>query len=269
MAAFETIAVRYLTAAAHRSARQRHLPCMLAQKRWWFDVDATRKKHDKPIVSRSKYQFVKSHIPVVLLETIRGVGVKGQIVHVKRGYARHRLVPKGLAAFGTWENIDAYADPQLIEDPTMKARVATERGQLPFDWVDEIRLRFVRPAREDQSDLLLEPVSIWDVLEDLSTNHELDLLPGNLEFPDDGITQVGMHEVPVRIAFRNPEVAAGKYTVMMNVVSKQSQDAEQQREEMKKAMEKGKSYRLVQRGGAVEDDVDDVDDEDDDFDEGS
>lgn len=75
--------------------------------------------------------------------------------------------------------------------------------------------------------------------------------------------------VPVRIAFRNPEVAAGKYTVMMNVVSKQSQDAEQQREEMKKAMEKGKSYRLVQRGGAVEDDVDDVEDEDDDFDEGS
>ena len=24
----------------------------------------------------------------------------------RRGYARHRLVPKGLAAFGTWENID-------------------------------------------------------------------------------------------------------------------------------------------------------------------
>ena len=25
----------------------------------------------------------------------------------RRGYARHVLVPKGLAAFGTWENIDA------------------------------------------------------------------------------------------------------------------------------------------------------------------
>ena len=86
-------------------------------------------------------------------------------VAARRGYARHRLVPKGLAAFGTWENIDvgcpaqaadeffadvkvtlccifrdfsvqtsdrnlkislrsrrteAYADPQLIEDPTLK-----------------------------------------------------------------------------------------------------------------------------------------------------
>lgn len=75
------------------------------------------------------------------------VGVKGQIVHVKRlravisgpsaprrGYARHHLVPNGLAAFGTWENIDMHADPGLIEDPTLKARVATQRGQLPFDW---------------------------------------------------------------------------------------------------------------------------------------
>ncbi|CAL1156766.1 unnamed protein product [Cladocopium goreaui] len=248
-------------------ARQRHLPCM-AQRRWWFDVDASVKKHDKPAVTASKYQFVKSHIPVVLLETIKGVGVKGQIVHVRRGYARHRLVPKGLAAFGTWENIDAYADPQLIEDPTLKARVATEQGLLPFDWVDDVRLRFLRPAREDHSSLLVEPVSVWDILEDLSTNHELDLLPGNLDLPDDGITEVGVHEVPVRIAFRNPESAAGRYNIVVNVLSKQSQDAEQQREEMKKAMEQGKSYRLVQRGGVVEDDIGDAED-DDELDEGT
>ncbi|CAE7515604.1 rplI [Symbiodinium necroappetens] len=233
------------------------------QRRWWFDPDATRKAHDKPAVVGTKYIFIKSQVPVVLLQTIRGVGTKGQIVHVRRGYARHVLVPKGLAAFGTWENIDAFADPTLIADPTLKARAATERGQLPFDWVGDVRLRFVRPAREDQSMALLEPVSKWDVLEDLSTNHELDLLPGNLDIPDGGLNRAGLHEVAVSIPFRNPETAAGKYTILVDVISKQSQDEELQREEMKKAVEQGMSYKLVQRGGAVQDlaDEDDAGDE--------
>ncbi|CAJ1452382.1 unnamed protein product [Effrenium voratum] len=213
------------------------------------------------LVTSSRHVFVKTQVPVVLLQTVRGVGVKGQIVHVKRGYARHTLVPKGLAAFGTWENIDAYADPALIADPTLKARVASDRGQLPFDWVDDVQLRFVRPAREDQLTLLMEPVSVWDILEDLSADHELDLLPNNLDLPDAGISQVGVHEVPVRIAFRNPESAAGKYTIMVDIVSKQSQDAEIQKEEMKKALEEGKSYRLVERGGAEDDVESESDDE--------
>jgi len=196
-----------------------------------------------------------------MLETVRGVGQKGQIVSIKRGYARHFLVPKGLAAFGTWENIDAYADPALIDDPTLKARVASERGQLPFDWVDDIRLRFVRWAREDHLSILLEPISTWDVLEELSANHELDLLPGNLDLPADGLMQVGLHEVTARIAFRNPEAAAGKYTFLIDIVSQQSQAEENRIEEMKKAVEKGKRYRLAQPGGAVQDEEDLADEE--------
>ncbi len=33
-------------------------------------------------------------------------GHSAALRRARRGYARHRLVPKGLAAFGTWENID-------------------------------------------------------------------------------------------------------------------------------------------------------------------
>merc|ERR1712113_1350845 len=144
---------------------------------------------------------------VVMLSSVRGVGRKGQIVNVKRGFARHHLVPKGLAVFGTWENIDSYADPTLVEDATLKARVQAERGRLPFDWVDDIRLKFVRWAREDNLASLLEPITMWDLLEEVSENHELDLLPGNVDMPEGGISDVGTHQVPVRIAFRNPESA--------------------------------------------------------------
>jgi len=177
-----------------------------------FPRGARRKDYDKPAVTGSKYAFIKQHVPVVMMEHVRGLGKKGQIVHVKRGYARHNLVPKGLAVFGTWENIDAYADPELVEDPTLKGRVAAERGRLPFDWVDDIRLRFVRWARDDDQLALREPITTWDVLAELSSGHELDLLPSNIELPEGGIQRVGVHELPVRIAFRNPESAASPAT---------------------------------------------------------
>eukprot|EP00405_Crypthecodinium_cohnii_P018573 CAMPEP_0206464990 /NCGR_PEP_ID=MMETSP0324_2-20121206/27551_1 /ASSEMBLY_ACC=CAM_ASM_000836 /TAXON_ID=2866 /ORGANISM="Crypthecodinium cohnii, Strain Seligo" /LENGTH=296 /DNA_ID=CAMNT_0053937739 /DNA_START=50 /DNA_END=940 /DNA_ORIENTATION=+ len=235
---------------------------LLQQRRWWFDPDATKRNHDKPAVTGSSYVFIKAHVPVVLLDNVKGLGKSGQIVHVKRGYARHFLVPKGLAVFGTWENIDAYADPELMEDPAMKARVASQTGRLPFDWVDEIELRFVRWTREDDSAVLVDPISIWDVLEALSTDHELDLLPTNISMPEQGFTRSGHHEVPVRIAFRNPETASGRYTVKINAVSQQSLQDEMAKEEMAKAVADRSRFKIQQRGGAMDFETDSEEEED-------
>jgi len=198
----------------------------------------------------TRHIFVKGSIPVVLLTSVQGIGRKGQVVSVKRGYARHHLVPKGLALLGTWENIDEYADPALIEDPALKGRVASERGRLPFDWVDEIRLRFVRWAREDHLDVLLEPITVWDVLQELSDNHELDLLPSNLEVVDGGVQAVGTTEVPVRIAFRDSESAAGRYTLVVEAVSQQSLLEELKRKEMAQALTASGRFNIPRRFSA-------------------
>lgn len=222
------------------------------QRRWWWDVDAKRKTFDKPAISKSKYVFVRSHVPVVMLKNTLGVGKKGQIVHVKRGYARHHLVPKGQAVFGTWEHIDAYADPALVDDPTLKGRVAAERKRLPFDWIGNIHLSFIRWVRADHNSLLLEPVTTWDVLQELSSQHQLDLLPANLDLPKNGITSIGVHEVPVRIQFRSPETAAGRYTFLIEVVSQQSQEDELRREEMARAVAESIRFQLPQKGGAID-----------------
>lgn len=234
------------------------------QRRWWFDVGASRKNYDKPAYTGSRYVFVRGQVPVVMLQTVRGVGQRGQIVSVKRGFARHHLVPKGLAVFGTWENIDMYADPALVDDPSLQARAREHRGRLPFDWVDEIDLLFVRWAREDDFSVLLEPITIWDVLMELSTDHELDLLPGNLEMPEEGFSKVGEHEVAVKIAFRNPESAAGRYTIRVEIVSQQSRQDELRREEMARAVEESRRFVLPQNdqkrmleGGFDEEDDDD------------
>jgi len=222
------------------------------QQRWYWDHDASRKNFDKPAVTGSKHIFIRAQVPVVLLEPVRGLGPKGKIVNVKRGYARHFLVPKGLAVFGTWENIDEFADPALVDDPLTKAREVVERGRLPFDWVDEIRMRFVRWARDDQPKVLLEPITQWDVLEELSVSHELDLLPGNLTMPEGGIVDVGMHEIAAKIAFRNPEAAAGKYTMFLEVVSQQSLEEDLRRDEMARNVAESIRFQLPERGGAVD-----------------
>lgn len=232
------------------------------QVRWWYDVDASRKKYDKPAVTGSQYVWIRMQVPVVMLQDVRGLGKKGQIVEVKRGFARHNLVPKGLAVFATWENIDMYADPHLVDDPTLKARVASERGRLPFDWVDEIKLSYVRWTREDDSGILVAPVTVWDILETLSNEHQLDCVPGNVTIPEDGFNQVGHHEIPLRIPVRNPDAAAGKYNVSLEIISQQSLLEEMRRLEMTKAVEGTMKFQLKTRGTAVAEAEYSEDDED-------
>jgi len=222
--------------------------CASVQKRWWWDVGANARKHDKPLMTGTKHVYVKNHIPVVLLETLRGLGMKGQIVHVKRGYARHQLIPKGRAVLGTWENIDEFADPDLVEDLTLKGREVAQRGRLPFDWINSIQLTFTRWAREDQPSTLAEPITVWEILEELSAEHELDLLPANLDVPEDGFSDVGEHEISVRVAFRSPEMAAGRYTIRAQLVSQQSLIEEQRREEMARTVAASSRFALPKRG---------------------
>jgi len=219
---------------------------------WYWDVDANRKNRDKPAMTSPHFAhvFLAGQIPVVLLDTVRGVGRKGQIVSVKRGYARHHLVPKGLAVLGTWENIDMYADPTFVDDPTMQGRVGRERQRLPFDWVGELRLRFQCWAMEDQLDTLAEPLTVWEVLEELSQAYELDLLPGNIDVPEGGYTKVGVYEVDVRVPFRDPERAVGRYSILVEIVSEQSLLEERRRDAMAKAAKESARFTLLQRASS-------------------
>merc|ERR1712187_964812 len=121
-------------------------------------------------------------------------------------------------------------------------------------------------ARDDSATTLLEPITVWDILEHLSDDHELDLLPGNVDMPEDGMASIGMYEVPVRVAFRNPEAAAGRYTLRVEVLSQQSQEAMMRQQEMARAVEQSRRFELPQRalpGGSGGQDIGfDEDDED-------
>ena len=126
----------------HRTCRETAI--FYLSKRYFDWQHTLNKNTGKPAISGSKYLFVPKYIPVVLLQDIPSLGVKGQVVDVKRGksimqfsgdiflnllffvfsegYARTVLFPRKLAVTGSmWENIDEFADPKLMEDPSLKA----------------------------------------------------------------------------------------------------------------------------------------------------
>jgi len=216
----------------------------------WHDPRITRQKDGLPLFTASSHLLVSKNVPIVLKEDVNGVGVKGEIVHVKRGFARHVLVPNNLAAFATtWENIDRYADPKLVTDLEAKAQVAEKIKAHAFDWVNDIRLNFVRDTSGEEK-TLGDPVTIWCILEQLSQDHELDLLPGNVTFKEP-LDKVGEYKIPIEIMFKGSVLK--QYTVPVCIKSKME---EQRHKKMQAASSKRPSFLLGQRSIVNEDDED-------------
>eukprot|EP00921_Rhytidocystis_pertsovi_P008937 GHVQ01014489.1.p1 GENE.GHVQ01014489.1~~GHVQ01014489.1.p1 ORF type:complete len:221 (+),score=10.30 GHVQ01014489.1:208-870(+) len=170
------------------------------------------------------WRVASTTLPVVLLKNVIGVGTKGDMVYVKRGYARHVLFPRGLAVAGTWENIDNHAtiDQQHeggVIDISSTGSMVSECHS--FDWVDSLVVR-LHCRTVSNTGLLEEPVSLWRILQVISEKHHLDLLPQNIvgfennkSDMNEGITHPGIHRLSVLIPFKSH---SGKYTISVKVV---------------------------------------------------
>jgi Ribosomal protein L9, N-terminal domain len=69
-----------------------------------------------PVRGKRKLSSDKT-FEVILLEDLWGRGVRGQVVRVRKGFARNFLLPNNKAVYGTPENRRAYALP-----PDVRAR---------------------------------------------------------------------------------------------------------------------------------------------------
>ncbi|PFH37069.1 ribosomal protein L9, N-terminal domain-containing protein [Besnoitia besnoiti] len=66
--------------------------------------------HLNPSISKGKvhYRVPNPFIPVLLRQSVPGLGKRGELKQVRRGTLRHFLAPKGLAVVATWQNIDEF-----------------------------------------------------------------------------------------------------------------------------------------------------------------
>ena len=136
---------------------------------------------------------------VILLKEVEKLGAEGAVVHVKPGYARNYLIPRGLAVSATAQQLkmvetirqqrmrklqrmkaDAEAIKQKLESRSLTLKLSVGADDKPFG-----------------------SVTTHDVVDALS--HEGIVIEKHAVRLEEPIKTLGVHEIPVRIL---PEVTA-------------------------------------------------------------
>jgi large subunit ribosomal protein L9 len=141
---------------------------------------------------------------IILQREVAKLGVPGDIVEVKDGYARNYLLPRGLAIAAT-KGAVKHTDQLRGAHDSRVEKAKAEAGTLAAE-LAKTRLRVASKAGEDGK--LFGSVTAQHVAEELSraTGQSIDRKRIHL---DDPIRSLGTHEVLVRL---HPDVDA-KVTV--------------------------------------------------------
>lgn len=130
---------------------------------------------------------------VVLLENVKNVGNKGDIVEVKDGYGRNFLIKNKKAVIGSDENIEAAN--QAKADEAKRLEEERKEAQKLADLLGKTEITIVERAGEDGK--LFGSVTSKDIAEKLEKDKgiKIDKRKIDLEMP---IRNVGRIEVKVK-----------------------------------------------------------------------
>jgi large subunit ribosomal protein L9 len=133
------------------------------------------------------------NVQVVLREDLPNVGKSGELVKVKPGYARNFLIPRGLAALATKDNVRRVEhEKRVAQSRAIKQRAAAQdlAGKLAA-----VKLRIEAQVGEENK--LYGSVTSRDIEESLAEQgFELD----RRKIVMDPIKELGMHKVHAKIA---------------------------------------------------------------------
>ena len=137
-------------------------------------------------------------VEVVLKENLEHLGSIGDVVKVRRGYARNYLLPRGLAVVASRGNVKQVEHEKAIQ----AQRIAKLRAEQE-DVVAQLANVTVMVAKEAGEDgKLFGSVTSNDVLEGLKAKGvELDIDKKKLIMPEQTIKEVGSYEVGVKLPY--------------------------------------------------------------------
>lgn len=137
---------------------------------------------------------------VILLEDVKGLGKKGELVNSKTGYFRNFLAPKNLAIEATAENKKKWEEEQaqmLAEFKANQAAALELKEEL-----EKINLELKAKAGADGR--LFGSVTAGDIAEELKKSHGYEIDKKKIELKD-SIKALGRYSLNVRVF---PEIAA-------------------------------------------------------------
>jgi large subunit ribosomal protein L9 len=130
---------------------------------------------------------------VILTENIEKVGSKGEVINVKRGFARNYLVPRNFAMYATPQNLKSLDSlkQQFAAEESKKLEHLRQVGEQ----ISALQLSFIRKV--DEHDNLFGSVSETDLLHELKER--------NIDIPKTAINMekhikaLGEFEVPIHL----------------------------------------------------------------------
>ena len=131
---------------------------------------------------------------IILTENVEALGQIGDIVSVKKGYARNYLFPKGYAQLATDQNIKS--TEKLVELREKKDAIARANLEALAKRLDKLTLKFELQAGED--DKLFGSVTSTMIADGIeSEGYKVDKKEIHLDEP---IKHLGNHFVEIHLA---------------------------------------------------------------------
>ena len=131
---------------------------------------------------------------VILLEDVKSLGKKGQIVNVSDGYARNMIIPKKLGLEATEKNLNDLKLKQKHEEK-LAAKKLADAKQMASD-LEQIKITVAMKAGE--SGKVFGSIGAKEIAQAAKDQHGLDLDKKKIQLPDP-IKTFGMHEVPIKL----------------------------------------------------------------------
>jgi len=144
---------------------------------------------------------------VILLQDIKSVGKKGEIINASDGYARNYLFPKKLAQEATPENLHVHN--QKIENERKKKLNEVEEAQKQANDLKgkEIKIQ----TKSGESGRLFGSITSKDIAEALNTQYSLNI--DKKKIVSDPIRQLGTFDVEIKLY---PEVSTKVKVIVTN-----------------------------------------------------
>ena len=137
-----------------------------------------------------------STIEIVLKENLDNLGYLGDVVRVRRGYARNYLIPRGLGVMATRSNLKQVEHEKAVQ-AQRAAKLRGEQERLIAD-LEKVVLMIAKEAGDDGK--LYGSVTSADVFEALNVK-EIDVDKRKLVMPEKAIKEVGSYEVGVKFPY--------------------------------------------------------------------
>ncbi len=131
---------------------------------------------------------------VILLEDVKALGKKGQIVNVSDGYARNMIIPKKLGLEATEKNLNDLKLKQKHEEKLAAQKLADAK-QLATD-LEQKKITVTMKAGENGK--VFGSIGAKEIAQAAKDQHGLDLDKKKIQLADP-IKTFGMHEVPIKL----------------------------------------------------------------------